>query len=140
MHQGFLNDQYEAYKHYLEDVREKCSAANSKDKGKKKAARSKTIGPFKYPYNQLVKEGIIKESLVPKDRRNHITFAFSSSEPGVYLVEVSWRGKKISSLQLLLDDLLERRQENAVDYDTEFLKLDVNLLLHLLNKHFVLPK
>ncbi|KAL6058637.1 Ras GTPase-activating protein [Balamuthia mandrillaris] len=145
-HQQFLEDQYEAYKSYLEDVTEKCSSTQSSKKDRKsknkkqKDKKAKVVGPFKYTYNQLEKDGIIKESEVPKDRRNHITFSFSSSVPGVYTVTVSWRNKKIASVQLELADLLERQQENRIDYETEFLKLDVNLLLHLLNKHFVSGK
>jgi len=179
-HQKFLQEQYDAYTSYLNDVRAKCSSgtgalgggggggggaghgistngnvgtqvnnqqgnAGGAGKGKKpnkkqkKALRQKRVGPFKYQYNALEKEGIIKKSLVPKDRRNHITFAFSSVTAGVFIVEVSWRGKKISSLQLLLDDLLEKKAENCVDFETDFLTLDVNLLLHLLNKHFLFP-
>lgn len=154
-HQTFLTAQYEAYTTYLKDVTEKCASAaiNGKfvkiQKGKKpkkskgsgiaptKPAPQKMLGPFKYTYNQLEKDGIIKESEVPKDRRSHIVFAFTSESPGVYVVTVSWRGKKISSLQLELADLLERQQENKLDFETDFLKLDVNLLLHLLHKHFV---
>lgn len=138
-HQKFLESQYEAYKAYLEDVTSKCSTQNSNGKAKKKKDKDvqKTIGPFKYTYNQLEKDGIIKESEVPKERRSHIVFSFSSNQPGIFTVSVSWRSKKISSLGLELADLLERQQENRIDYETEHLKLDVNLLLHLLNKHFL---
>eukprot|EP01088_Endostelium_zonatum_P007184 TRINITY_DN1936_c1_g1_i1.p2 TRINITY_DN1936_c1_g1~~TRINITY_DN1936_c1_g1_i1.p2 ORF type:complete len:635 (-),score=249.19 TRINITY_DN1936_c1_g1_i1:64-1968(-) len=144
-HQKFLVEQYEAYKFYLDDVRSKCATGkegvggveeNKKVKDKGGKGEGKTIGPFKYSYNQLVKEGVIKESLVPKERRGQITFSFTSNSPGVYLVQVFWGPKKISGMQLLLDDLLEKQQENCQDIDTEFLKLDVNLLLHLLNRHF----
>ena len=40
-------------------------------------------------------------------------------------------------MQLKLDDLLERQHTNQLSYSTEFLILNVNLLLHLLNKDFV---
>eukprot|EP00005_Dracoamoeba_jomungandri_P012884 CAMPEP_0174270946 /NCGR_PEP_ID=MMETSP0439-20130205/46340_1 /TAXON_ID=0 /ORGANISM="Stereomyxa ramosa, Strain Chinc5" /LENGTH=694 /DNA_ID=CAMNT_0015360643 /DNA_START=127 /DNA_END=2208 /DNA_ORIENTATION=+ len=105
LHQTFLTEQVEAYKSYLKDVQYKCEKEPSLDKRKKKGtkkgngkkgkgqdrgSRPRVIGPFKYTYNQLDRDGIIKESEVPKDRRNHIVFAFTSSNPGVYIVTVSW--------------------------------------------------
>lgn len=147
-HRQFLGEQYDAYKSYLNDVREKCAARDpqlASKGGRNKGSRpekgaQKALGPYKYSYNELEKAGIIKESEVPKDRRAHIVFQFTSASPGMYDVSVTWRGRKISSLTLELSDLLERQQEGRLDFETDFLKLDVNLLLHLLNKHFVSGK
>lgn len=78
-HQSFLTEQYSAYKSYLDDVYEKCASANNGkfvkiQKGKKpkkvasKPHKTKVLGPFKYSYSQLEKDGIIKESEIPKER------------------------------------------------------------------------
>lgn len=144
-HQAFLQGQYEAYQEYLLNAREKSQPQvpdkkASKKNNKKDHGKAKTVGPFKYSYSDLERMGIIKESEVPKDRRSHISFNFGSSSPGLYTVTVTWRGKKISSLTLELSDLLERQQENKIDFPTDFLTLDVNLLLHLLNRDFVSGK
>jgi len=60
----------------------------------------------------------------------------------MYSVAVSWRGKKLPNMTVAVElaDLLERQQEGRLDFETDFLTLDVNLLLHLLNKHFVSGK
>lgn len=73
----------EAYKAYLEDVTSKCSTQNSNGKAKKKKDKDvqKTIGPFKYTYNQLEKDGIIKESEVPKERYLYISIAGGRVQP-----------------------------------------------------------
>jgi hypothetical protein len=42
----------------------------------------------------------------------------------------------ISSITLRLDDLLEQQSSGELIMETDFLKLNVNLLLHLLNKNF----
>ncbi len=195
-HQKFLEDQYglkrplpqslcvrrsdessplfgtgtEAYKKYLQDVTSKCGVQTSNGKTKKKKDKVKSgkeAGPFKFPYSQLEKDGIIKESSVPKEkkygclppglgafsacviliplslsrlryaRRSNIAFYFSSPMPGVYKVVVKVRAIKVTDMELELADLLERQQENRLDYITEYLTFDVNLLLHLLNTHFV---
>lgn len=139
-HQKFLEDQYEAYKKYLQDVTSKCGVQTSNGKTKKKKDKVKSgkeAGPFKFPYSQLEKDGIIKESSVPKEKKSNIAFYFSSSMPGVYKVVVKFRAVKVTDMELELADLLERQQENRLDYITEYLTFDVNLLLHLLNTHFV---
>ncbi len=52
----------------------KPSKKLSKDKSAKgtsketSASKQQSIGPFKYSYSQLEKDGIIKESEVPKER------------------------------------------------------------------------
>jgi hypothetical protein len=97
-HQKFLEDQYglkpppqslyslppesspcwaaatrtEAYKKYLQDVTSKCGVQTSNGKTKKKKDKVKSgkeAGPFKFPYSQLEKDGIIKESSVPKEKK-----------------------------------------------------------------------
>eukprot|EP01087_Luapelamoeba_hula_P013930 TRINITY_DN4018_c0_g1_i1.p1 TRINITY_DN4018_c0_g1~~TRINITY_DN4018_c0_g1_i1.p1 ORF type:complete len:787 (-),score=140.16 TRINITY_DN4018_c0_g1_i1:88-2448(-) len=156
-HGGFLVDQYEAYKSYLDAVTTQvCSSSGNA--GLTKAGSSsgvgtgstksrkpskddkKSLGPFKYSYSELEKMGIIKESEIPKDKRPNMQFQFSSTGPGVFLVSVSWRSRTVQVLPLELADLLERKQEGRLDFDTDFMKLDVNLLLFLLNKHFVQQK
>jgi len=43
-------------------------------------------------------------------------------------------------MKLILDDLLERQDAGQLELETEFLKLNVNLLIYLLNKHFLASK
>merc|ERR1711879_421978 len=112
-----MGDQYEAYKKYLQDVTSKCGVQTSNGKTKKKKDKVKSgkeAGPFKFPYNQLEKDGIIKESSVPKEKKSNIVFHFSSSMPGVYKVVVKVRSIKVTDMELELADLLERQQENRL--------------------------
>mmetsp|Transcript_371 Transcript_371/g.457 ORF Transcript_371/g.457 Transcript_371/m.457 type:complete len:780 (+) Transcript_371:7-2346(+) len=145
-HNQFLQQQLEAYKEYLGNVRQNCSskkAGSSKSKKEKTKSKSKSkskkgkIGPFKFSHSALEKDGIIIESEVPNDRRSSIYFSFSSSTPGVFDVLVLYKSRHISDIRLQLDDLLERQHVNQLEYETDFLKLNVNLLIYLLNKHFL---
>ena len=45
--------------------------------------------------------------------------------------------RHIAKLQLQLDDLLEKQHLGQLEYETDFLKLNVNLLIYLLNRDFV---
>ena len=117
---------------------------------------------------------MIVTSDVPSERRGGINFSFSCSNPGIFDVNVAYKFKNITSMQvffffffffliyfllfiylysidfpsfpfslspkkkqLKLDDLLEMQHNNQVEFETDFLKLNVNLLIYLLNKHFM---
>jgi Ras GTPase-activating-like protein IQGAP2/3 len=166
-HNEFLKQQYVAYKEYLNNVRENCSSANTKTSGKKVKESNAKKGPFKFSHTQLQKDGIIIESEVPEERfsiffffhflclfiplilslfffllffcfrRSSIFFSFTAVAPGIFNVAVMYKSRTISSMSLQLDDLLERQQNNQLELETDFLKLNVNLLLFLLNKTFV---
>jgi len=143
-HHSFLQEQFDAYKQYLGNVRQqsvctgrgKTKSDKEKKKKDKKSKKDKK-GPFKYSHSQLEKDGIIIESEAPEDRRGSIYFSFSSTSPGEFEVSVMFGRRPIAKMQLALDDLLERQHTNELEYQTDFLKLNVNLLLHLLNKDFV---
>lgn len=144
-HHTFLCEQFSAYEQYLGNVRQKSTSvttrnkdANKKSNNKSKKKKEKSRGPFKYSHLQLQKEGIIIVSEVPEDRRSSIFFVFSSSTPGLFDVTVMFGRRQIAKIQLALDDLLERQHNNMLEFETEFLKLNVNLLLFLLNRDFML--
>lgn len=76
-HHSFLQEQFDAYKQYLGNVRQQsvCTQRGNKtkdDKKKskkdKKSKKEKQKGPFKYSHTQLEKDGIIIESEAPEDR------------------------------------------------------------------------
>jgi len=75
---------------------------------------------------------------VPEDRRSGITFVFTNAGTSVFDVEVTYRSRHVASISINQDELLEKQQNNELELETEFLKLNVNLLLFLLNKNFIL--
>jgi len=129
----FLKQQYEAYKEYLANVRQNCSSTPKQAK----ASKSVKKGPFKFSHVKLQQDGVIIESEVPEERRSSIFFSFSSSMPGIFDVTVMYKSRNISEMKLHLDDLLERQHNNNLELETDFLKLNVNLLIFLLNKTFM---
>jgi Ras GTPase-activating-like protein IQGAP2/3 len=91
-HHNFLQEQYDAYKEYLNNVRSKSCAGPTAQKKQKKEkpdkksgkksktpAVAKPKGPFKYSHSTLEKDGIIIESEVPEDRFVLKTFNFKDS-------------------------------------------------------------
>ncbi|SAM05849.1 hypothetical protein [Absidia glauca] len=164
-HNTYLRGQLESYKAYLQNVRIQSSGAEKQTKksvgigvqvsgtygggglgdgghaghvnSKKKG--SDVQGPFKFSYSQLEKDGVISQSNVPESRRPNIYFAFTSPLPGTFVIAMHFKGrdKAILEMDLKLDDLLEKQQDNVDLLDLEYVGLNVSKILQLLNKTFV---
>ncbi|KAI8390264.1 Rho GTPase activation protein [Blakeslea trispora] len=150
-HNSYLKSQLESYKAYLQNVRiqsggEKASK-NSVGIGveieggakPKKTAKAAPKGPFKFSHNHLEKDGIISESTVPENRRANIFFSITSPLPGTFIIAMHFKGrdKPILEMDLKLDDLLEKQQDNIELLDLEYVRLNVAKTLALLNKIFI---
>ncbi|KAL1921741.1 uncharacterized protein VTP21DRAFT_10383 [Calcarisporiella thermophila] len=146
-HNTYLRSQLESYKAYLQNARLQASGdKNSAGLGvvtvgkKQKPVRQKTqlVGPFKFAHQQLEKDGIIVESGIPENRQSNVYFSFISPQPGAFVISLHYKNRErpILELDLKLDDLLEKQQDNVQILDLEYVQLNVNKLLHLLNKTF----
>ena len=94
---------------------------------------------------------MIIETSVPENRRAAIFFSIESPSPGAFIISLLYRGRErcadslrkctdrfrpILTMDLKLDDLLERKREDALDLDLEYVKLSVPRTLDLLRKQF----
>ncbi|KAL7321126.1 RasGAP protein [Mucor circinelloides] len=155
-HNNYLKSQLESYKAYLQNVRMQTTPGGGSSKKNqvvgigvevvdpkacKKAnnAKSTVQGPFKYTHQQLEKEGIIAETEVPENRRNHIFLTIASPLPGTFIIALHYKGrdKPVLEIDLKLDDLLEKQQDNIQLLDLEYIKLNVSKTLQLLTKTFM---
>jgi len=153
-HNVFLQQQVTAYEQYLGNVRVNCATSslsslattasidpatpNPKVKPQPEPKpSSKKKGAVKLSHTQLEKDGVIITSEVPEERRSNIFFSFASNTPGTFDVVVMYKSRVISEIRLQLDELLEKQHNNAFELETDFLKLNVNLLIYLLNKTFI---
>ena len=84
-HHSFLQEQFDAYKQYLGNVRQQSAVGKKEDKRKSKktvkSKKEKPRGPFKYTHVQLEKDGVIMESEAPADRLVAPLSPFSLSHP-----------------------------------------------------------
>lgn len=97
------------------------------------------VGPYKFSHGQLEKDGIIVESNVPENRRANIFFNISSPLPGTFIIALHYKGREraILEMDLKLDDLLEKQQENVQYLDLEYVQLHVTRTLNLLTRTFI---
>ncbi|KAK9764020.1 RasGAP protein, variant 2 [Basidiobolus ranarum] len=129
-HNNYLRMQLESYKAYLQNVR--------MHSGGKKEKTQYISGPLKFSHHQLERDGVIFECNVPETRRNNIFFNIVSPIPGTFVISLHYKGreKPILEMDLKLDDLLEKQQDNVQLLDLEYVQLNVVRLLYLLNKYF----
>lgn len=86
-HNAYLVGQLETYKSYLHNVR-------SQSEGKsRKQQKNQELGPYKFTHQQLEKEGVIRKSNVPENRRANIYFMFRSPLPGTFVISLHYKGK-----------------------------------------------
>jgi Ras GTPase-activating-like protein IQGAP2/3 len=86
-HNAYLVGQLETYKSYLHNVR-------SQSEGKqRKQQKNQELGPYKFTHQQLEKEGVIRKSNVPENRRANIYFMFKSPLPGTFVISLHYKGK-----------------------------------------------
>lgn len=141
-HNNYLRSQLEQYKAYLQNVRYQSGGGKTKS-GAGAILKDKTkphiVGPFKFTHHYLEKDGTIVQSKVPENRRNNIFFNIISPQPGTFLICLHYKGRArpILEMDLKLDDLLEKQQDNVQLLDLEYVLLNVNRLLNLLQKTFI---
>jgi len=139
-HQKFLKDQIKEYEDYLAEVRLKQYQPKKKKKSSsssKPGSAPSKIGPFKFSYSDLANKGVIIDSEVPAGARKTTKFLISSEEVGVFDIEARIAGIKVETMRLELDDLLERNYNNITRLELDQVTLDVNMMIHLVNKLFL---
>ena len=94
-HNGYLVGQLETYKSYLHNVR-------SQSEGKqRKQQKHQELGPYKFTHQQLEKEGVIRRSNVPENRRSNIYFMFKSPLPGTFVISLHYKGMDFPSVSTI---------------------------------------
>lgn len=70
--------------------------------------------------------------------RANIFFNIASPSPGTFIIALHYKGreKAILEMDLKLDDLLEKQKDDVQLLDLEYVQLNVNKILGLLNKTF----
>ncbi|KAI8585597.1 hypothetical protein BDZ88DRAFT_502223 [Geranomyces variabilis] len=148
----YLEEQKKSYHDYISA----CMAqlGNKKHKGKRplpftkqyahhkslqKAGTVPKFGSFKYTAADLHRKGVlISLDDHSPSKYNQVALTISSDEAGVFNIEASFYGVKVAeTMELRLEDLLAAQYNNEVVMTLmEGAKVNVNLLIFLLNKKF----
>lgn len=128
--QKFMKEQMESYNTYLDVARQQQAV-----KKKKKKSTGKSI---KFSYSRLSKSGAIISSSVPEKSRKHTTFTIESGDNlNEFFVKAKIGGVTVDTVTVVLDDLLEKQSQSIEHWVLDNVTLDVNMTIHLLNRHFL---
>jgi Ras GTPase-activating-like protein IQGAP2/3 len=86
-HNTYLLSQLDTYKSYLHNVRSQSEGIK-----RGKDLKPKELGPYKFTHAQLEKEGVIRRSNVPENRRGNIYFMFRSPLAGTFVISLHYKG------------------------------------------------
>jgi Ras GTPase-activating-like protein IQGAP2/3 len=126
-HQEFITLQISEFEKYLEKCRE--NAAKKLKQRKKK--------PFKFTFKELQKKGVIVEEGDP-GIAGKMKFFITMPEMGKFDIEAKMAGISVAKKQLLLDELLEKKEQNVPELELEDrITLNVKMTLLLINKLFL---
>jgi Ras GTPase-activating-like protein IQGAP2/3 len=87
-HNAYLLSQLDTYKNYLHNVR-----SQSEGNKRGKDVKNRELGPYKFTHAQLEKEGVIRRSNVPENRRGNIYFMFRSPLAGTFVISLHYKGR-----------------------------------------------
>ncbi|TPX43695.1 hypothetical protein SeMB42_g03246 [Synchytrium endobioticum] len=152
---SYLGEQKQAYMDYIEACMGNLTQNKGRGKAKgkpmmftkqwthirdlQKSGKMPQLGSFKFTAAELHKKGVLisVDEYSPK-QYGQINLIISSNEVGVFIVEASFLGVRMpEKLELRLEDLLQQ-QYNGVNTMAlfDYAKVNVNLLIYLLNKKF----
>nr|XP_054754445.1 ras GTPase-activating-like protein IQGAP1 [Lytechinus pictus] len=130
----FYNEQSDYYAQYIKTCLDNLQAKRS---SKAKAKDSKSA--LKYNAARLHEKGVILEiDGLEQSQFKNVMFEISATNvPGVFDVSAKFLGVKMDSVELVFQDLLQLQYEGAAVMNMfGRAKINVNLLIFLLNKKF----
>jgi len=74
---------------------------------------------------------------VMKSQRNRVKFTITMPTPGLFKVDAKVAGITVKSIDVKIDELLARKAKGIEKLDFEYVVLDVNMTLHVMNKLFI---
>lgn len=86
-HNAYLLSQLDTYKNYLHNVRSQAEGVRRPSN-----IKVRELGPYKFSHAQLEKDGVIKRSNVPENRRGNIYFMFKSPTAGTFVISLHYKG------------------------------------------------
>ncbi|KAL0480376.1 Ras GTPase-activating protein, partial [Acrasis kona] len=94
--------------------------------------------PHVFTLSELEKKGVVVKCDIPKSLRKRVKVTISSKQPGLFVLVAQATGIMAIKSELDLNDLLLRQSRNEQEFEMQNVVLNVNLLILLLNKSFVI--
>ncbi|KAL9643268.1 hypothetical protein ABK040_014724 [Willaertia magna] len=135
-HNNFLKDKDKTLDDFVQQTLRNYFE-NKKRKGNQKAGNKKV---YKFSYDQLTeKYKVIAEMAEGGAAKKKVKFQISMDEsvPGLFTVEAKFASLTVRTIQIRLDDLLDKREKGESVLKLDGVTLNVNMTIWLMNKLFV---
>lgn len=136
----FYEEQIDYYNQYIRVCLDNLSKKGKKPRAKQQKGKEDVYrGEIKYTAQRLYEKGVILEieGLPPSQFKNVMFDIKSADEVGVFEVSAKFMGVAMEKVELVFQDLLQLQYEGvAVMKMFGRAKINVNLLIFLLNKKF----
>lgn len=158
-HNEYLRSQLDTYRSYLSNVRQYTVGSKTDrpvgvsiigdeigNNAGKKTGKSKNkfprVAQKKFGIQQLQRDGIINEWLLPPSRMGNLFISIVSPTPSTFVISLIMKGRPqpIFILDLKLDDLLEMKDKNIEILNLQCLTMNVKTLQGLLTREFTKKK
>lgn len=139
---SFLKDKDVSLDEYVQQTLRNYFKKQEKKK-QESSSKSNKVKSYKFSYKDLSEKykiiHDIQEGSFGTLQKKVIKFTISMNEgePGVFSVCPTLAGNVITTLQLRLEDLLDKREKGQEHLKIEGVVLNVNMTIHLLNKKFL---
>ncbi|KAJ2372674.1 RasGAP protein [Coemansia sp. RSA 2611] len=155
---GYLSSQIETYKAYLSNVRMQSATAKNQRKKHAVPVGVTVLDPkplqsrrqhlrkegevdrpvLEFRLDALERMGVVCKSNIPENRQDKVYFSFASPSTASYVIRLFYKGreKPVVNMDLLLEDLLERKHNKIEILDLEYVHLSVVKLLEFLERKF----
>lgn len=135
----FYEEQIDYYNQYIRVCLDNLAKKGKKPSRAKQQKGEVFRGEIKYTAQRLYEKGVILEieGLPPAQFKNVMFEIKSADEVGVFVVSAKFMGVAMEKVELVFQDLLQLQYEGvAVMKMFGRAKINVNLLIFLLNKKF----
>lgn len=125
------------YKEYIAQVLTRFSATQTSKKGSRTPAKSKKQS-IQYTAKELKEKGILISIVdVPESQFKHVMFEIKSKDAGLFTITTKYHGLEVDKQDIEFQFLLHLQFEGIAVYNLmDKAKINVNLLVYLINKKF----
>eukprot|EP01006_Ploeotia_vitrea_P031861 TRINITY_DN64153_c0_g3_i3.p1 TRINITY_DN64153_c0_g3~~TRINITY_DN64153_c0_g3_i3.p1 ORF type:complete len:649 (-),score=387.13 TRINITY_DN64153_c0_g3_i3:60-2006(-) len=143
-HHEYLQSKLDYYKQYLQNVKVGRAQSNQAGAGDKRKGSKKKKTTVKYAHKELVDMGVIMHTdpSIDSSILKRCYYVFSQAAPDKF--EITLHLKKGFDIKLLkkpiqldLEELLSLQERNQTKLSIDYVDLNVNLIIHILNTKFI---
>ena len=143
-HHSFLEDKDASLDEYVQQTLRNYFKKKEKQQSSS-SSKGLKVKTYKFSYKDLTEKYKVIQDLISDDsatgnlQKKAVKFSISmdETEPGLFKVVAKLAALVVSTIEIRLDELLDKREKGQQNMKVDGVVLDVNMTIHLLNKKFL---